>query len=810
MNPKTIFNNAMNAMKQAVVFTMIFSTLLSAVEASAEKAPTPSLPLPTSGNVTLTLVEYDRLVDLATKVSRKHDVPPISYTLKRAELKLRVAESSVLGSIQLDGEVFGKGAAKVPLTSGMTILNARQESANGKQEGKPLPLLQEGTTAMAILPGSAEFSVALDAGMPMTIEPGRASFNLPVPAAGTVKLMLVIPGDHTNVRISPGLITNKTSANGQTTIEAALVPGQSTSIWWQTREIAVPVVPKEVRYLSDVKTLVTVTESDVRVAALADVTVVQGDPAEFKINVPTDYRITDVSGATVEGSEVAGNELTVRLNNAAPRTHQFIITMEKELAGGTKLETPFVNFKDTQRETGEVLVEGTGAMELTAKEGGSLKRMDVKEVNPYLRSLARYPMHAGFRFHRQPQPDGAPQLALSWVRFPDSSVLAAVAERAVVTTLVTNEGRSLTEVKLTVRNQAQPFLKVDLPKDATILSAEVAGQKVKPVQGTDGSRVPLLRAGFRPTDAYEVSFVFMHSGAPFSRKGDSQLALPSMDIPISLMQWEVFLPEQYKVRDFGGDAVAMSLMQPGRLVSMVTKSGRDSMGGYVVDPLSNLEDNERADHLVLMSPGIAGPPPASPVVRQIAPGQLGGIVTDATGAVVANAKVTVRSLVNGQTQTVNTDGNGTWSMNGMPSGNVSIQAGANGFRSTVYGNTPYDAGSGSAFNIPLSIAAASETVEVTAAAPSIDTSTSQPDFNDLQHINGPRYPKPEAKRDRDAKKQLAQQEMQASVNVFNLQKKVSGVLPVQVDVPRAGNSYKFARALVLDEETKLTFNYKTK
>jgi hypothetical protein len=35
------------------------------------------------------------------------------------------------------------------------------------------------------------------------------------------------------------------------------------------------------------------------------------------------------------------------------------------------------------------------------------------------------------------------------------------------------------------------------------------------------------------------------------------------------------------------------------------------------------------------------------------------------------------------------------------------------------------------------------------------------------------------------------------------------VLPVGIDVPRAGNSYHFARALVLDEETKLTFNYKS-
>lgn len=788
MNLTKLFNNAMNTLKQVVVFAMIFSMVASA----AERAATPSLPLPSSGNVTLTLAEYDRLVDLATKVGRKHEAPPVSYTLKRAELKLHVGESAVLGSVQLDGEVFGKGSAKVPLTSGMTILNA-------KQEGRTLPLLQEGSTATAILPGPAEFSVALDAGMPMNIEPGRASFNLPVPAAGTVRLVLMIPGDHTNVRISPGLITNKTSANGQTTVEAALVPGQATSIWWQTREIAVPVVPKEVRYLSDVKTLVTVTESDIRLAALVDVTVVQGDPAEFKINVPTDYQITDVGGATVEGSEIAGEELTVRLNNSTPRAHQFIITLEKELGGIAKLETPFISFKDTQRETGEVLVEGTGAMELTSKEGGSLKRMDVKEVNPYLRSLARYPMHAAFRFHRQPNEE--PKLALEWVRFPDSAVLAAVAERAVVTTLVTTEGRSLTEVRLTVKNQAQPFLKVDLPKDATILSAEVAGQKVKPVQGTDGNRVPLLRAGFRPTDSYEVSFVFMHSGAPFARKGDSQIALPSMDVPISLLQWEVFLPEQYKVKDFGGDAIAMNLLQP--------TASFDRL-----ETFARLHENEGLDNMALMAPGAIGGPVQR---RELGAGHLAGVVLDPTGAVIPNAQVTVTSLANGVMRMSTTDSLGLWSVFGMPSGKVKIEARAPGFKTTVYSKTPYDASRPAAYSITLSIAAASETVEVTAAAPMMDTTSPQVSrtFSNINggegfSTNGLSGRSDDKKMERDAKKQLAQQQNQASANVFNLQKKVSGVLPVQVDVPRAGNSYKFARALVLDEETKLTFNYKTK
>jgi hypothetical protein len=65
------------------------------------------------------------------------------------------------------------------------------------------------------------------------------------------------------------------------------------------------------------------------------------------------------------------------------------------------------------------------------------------------------------------------------------------------------------------------------------------------------------------------------------------------------------------------------------------------------------------------------------------------------------------------------------------------------------------------------------------------------------------------RKDRDEKKAEQRQLNAASSNVLDLQKRVAGVLPVRVDVPRAGNSYRFARALVLDEETRVTFSYKT-
>jgi len=764
-------------MKKLLAILMMFSVY-------AMGAETASLPLPTTGNVTLTLAEYNRLVELASKASKQRETPPLSYAIKRVDMKLHVTSETVLGTLQLDGEVFSKGAAKVPLTTGLTILNARQE-------GKSLPLEQEGSTSTAVLPGAAEFSVALDTGMPLAIEAGRASFNLPVPSAGSVRLQLVIPGDHSMVRISPGLITSRTTEKGQTMLEATLVPGQPANISWITGIVQVPVVKHEVRFLSDVKTLVTVNDEELRIAALTDITVIQGDPTQFVVDVPAGYEITGVSGATVDSSEVEKGKLIVRLNASAPRNHEFLISMQRPLSG-TKADAPIIGFTDTQRETGEVLVEGTGAMELTATEGGGLKRMDLKEVNPYLRSLARSPLQAAFRYHRQPAE--TPTLALEWTRFPDSTVLAAVAEHAVVTTLVTVEGRTLTEVKLTVKNQAQPFLKVALPKGATIVSADVAGEKVKPVQGPDGNRVPLLRTGFRPNGPYEVSFVFMDSGAPFAKKGGSELALPSMDVPISLLEWELFLPEQYKVKDFGGDAIAAYLLPMPVVENGDTVLSTFSANRYVIGGLKHDKEFDRLQTFASLS---------------AAPGQIGGIVVDPQGAVIPGAKVTVTSLVNGAMTTTTTDSSGQWLVNaGMPAGKVKLSATAPGFKTAQY-RARNDPSRPSRYMMQLSVGESSSTVEVTAEAPLIETTQSQVTNTFSGTVQTTYADVSEGRKDRDEKKAEQRAQNIPSANVLDLQKRVAGVLPVRVDVPRAGNSYRFARALVLDEETKVTFNYKT-
>jgi len=742
-------------------------------------------PLPPTGNVTLSLDEYNRLLALANRPGKKSDLPPLPYILKRADLKFRVSNDDVLGSVQLEGETLGSNSAKVPLTTGMTVLDARQGS-------RPLPLLLDNGTHVAVLPGESEFSVNLDAGLPLSIETGRASFLLPVPSAGSVRLFLTVPGDRANVQLNHGIITHRASVKGNTEIEATLVPGQAANIWWATREVVAPATPREVRFLSDVKTLVSVSESDLQIAALANINVVQGDADQFSVAVPDGFEVTSVNGASLESSEIENGVLLLHVAGRGHSAHEFLISMERPLSDA-KAAAPLLAFKDAQRETGEVLVEGQGTLELAAHESGGLKRLDIKEINPYLRALSRYSLEAAFRYHRQP--DESPTLALDWTRFPDASVLAAVAERAVVTTLVTSEGKSLTEIKLTVKNQAQPFLKVDLPAGVNILTAEVAGEKVKPVQGADGSRVPLLRTGFRPAGAYTVSFVFLHAGSPFAKKGDAGLSLPKMDIPISILEWEVFLPEQYKVKDFGGDALSASYWPASRAIYTGVETLNGGMGGGVAG--GNIQAGVGVGStagagivnlpvagrnyigLMTLSPGII-----------LAPNQLGGVVLDPSGAVISSAIVEVQNTATHATWSASTSSDGRWLLPNVPSGNYQITAHAPGFQ-TMRSAISYDASDPRAYQIGLNVGAIANAITVQAEALPVETSSSEISYGKHKKAAAPPPPPP-------------------STNVYNLQQRVAGVLPVAVDIPRAGASYRFLRPLVLNEETKLSFAYKSK
>jgi hypothetical protein len=100
---------------------------------------------------------------------------------------------------------------------------------------------------------------------------------------------------------------------------------------------------------------------------------------------------------------------------------------------------------------------------------------------------------------------------------------------------------------------------------------------------------------------------------------------------------------------------------------------------------------------------------------------LQGTVTDPSGALVPNARVTVRNEETGVSQSTTTDQNGHYSFYGIPSGNSALFIQANGFQQQTMSNIYLGTNRLNEIHATLRVGSATETVEVTGRATQVQT-----------------------------------------------------------------------------------------
>jgi hypothetical protein len=234
-----------------------------------------------------------------------------------------------------------------------------------------------------------------------------------------------------------------------------------------------------------------------------------------------------------------------------------------------------------------------------------------------------------------------------------------------------------------------------------------------------------------------------------------------MDVPIGRVAWEVFVPDQFRVSKFGGDATPEDWFPP---------FGRDAYE-------------------------------QSPTPIAMGPGTMSGRVLDPSGAVLSGTQIEVRHIASGSQYRAVTDAGGNWVVRGLPSGRFQVVASLSGFKTHIQ-EIEYNGARPANVDIVLEVGTSAESITVTAEASVLRTETAE--ISSRVRMNDG-IPPPAA---RAPRQQVRPLDTTASANVTGLQQRVAGVLPISVSVPRTGASYRFLRPLVVNEETTLTFNYK--
>ena len=106
---------------------------------------------------------------------------------------------------------------------------------------------------------------------------------------------------------------------------------------------------------------------------------------------------------------------------------------------------------------------------------------------------------------------------------------------------------------------------------------------------------------------------------------------------------------------------------------------------------------------------------------QVDEGTITGVIQDPTGAVVPNAKVTLLSTDTGLTLEKSASGGGEYTFAPVKIGHYSVTASAPGFATTTQQNLQVNVNNILQVNIQLKPGSATQTVEVTATAPQLQT-----------------------------------------------------------------------------------------
>jgi hypothetical protein len=251
------------------------------------------------------------------------------------------------------------------------------------------------------------------------------------------------------------------------------------------------------------------------------------------VQLPEQFTVNQVSGATVADWDAVARELTVTFIEPVQSTARFTVSGELRMPRAGKLDVPLIRFPSAERETGGIAVEVLGAGEIKERQASGLEEAEAADLGQLIASR-QSPSLIAFRL--QPA-DGKSVRALSLnvARYTPQAVLTANVEEAEYSALITADGKMLVQARFAVRNNQRNFLKLSLPSTAVLWSASVAGRPIRPGRAPDNSMLlPLekTRSGDEaPTFIVEVSY--MDHTPSWSDKGRVRLSLVAVDLPIS-------------------------------------------------------------------------------------------------------------------------------------------------------------------------------------------------------------------------------------------------------------------------------------
>ncbi|HVQ15137.1 MAG TPA: hypothetical protein VMS40_16155, partial [Vicinamibacterales bacterium] len=380
----------------------------------------------------------------------------------------------------------------------------------------------------------------------LTSSAGTESIALPASASPISRAVLALPRVGVDLSVTGGFVADRVEAAGKSRWTTFGRPNQTLTLSWK-RRVDDRRAEQPLRTRARVTTLVGLGEDVSQVAAAVRLEILQGLARDVVLALPPGLTINQVNGATVGDWDVTSGMLRVRLLDPVTTETSFVVQGETRAPREGAVAVPLLRVPAAERESGGVAVDVVGAGEISERAVRGLEPADPSELGEIVAGRES-PSMIAFRL-RPLAGSEARSLAVTVVRYTPQAVLIANVEEARYRTLASEDGGLLVEARYAVRNNQRSFLKVMLPTGATVWSATVGGRPIRPGTAERDAVLLPLEKGRAGEDAptFVVEIVYLQRIDSWIDKGQTRLALPAVDLPVSRTGVELYYSPRFRI-----------------------------------------------------------------------------------------------------------------------------------------------------------------------------------------------------------------------------------------------------------------------
>jgi hypothetical protein len=390
---------------------------------------------------------------------------------------------------------------------------------------------------------------------------GQNGFSFAMAPSGGTQVTVSVPAENTlDFTVANAQQTERQTRGDRQVLEALLPATGNLSVTWQRAadeegpEGDPELVAEQPRVYAEHQALVGVAEGLMQCTSAVHYSILHAGVESFSVDLPADVTVLDVKGNGLRDWSVATegdrNTITAELNFEAKGSYSLYLNYEKQLPeGSVSVAVPDLQVQGVERVKGWVGIDARSALEIAAGAVENAATVDVRELPTAILGQTNWPVLLAFKYRKQ---DYAIPLEIR--QHEDVDMLVTIVDSLAATTVMTRDGRRMTQLVYSMRNNRAQFLRLEMPQDVEVWSTFVGGRAAKPARGEDGRLlIPLARsqAAGGALASFAVEIVYVEDGmVPDDRGvGSFSASLPVAGVPSTQVAWTVYMPYEAKIND---------------------------------------------------------------------------------------------------------------------------------------------------------------------------------------------------------------------------------------------------------------------